>query len=601
MFKSTKWRYIALFFIIYCSIFGYYYLVSNGLGNKPFYLQMRRFVVCAAVLLLPFIIIGKYQKFKFFTTHIITSLSWFFTFPVLYYITYHATVPFFSNHFDIVFAIYSFISLTALHILLLKYTNQIKLSSVVISFFQTLLLILPLLEIIYFIYYGSCISESAIMSIYQTNPEEAKEWLSVTFGYAGLLGIIIFIFFVFVIFYKLNVKNVLIETTMSLQKKSLIWLFFMFIGAGVYSVFNALPQTGLLLTYNNVKFYFASADKFKEYHILNFEKLNVTLPKKQLPSPHTIILVIGESASRNYMSAFSETENNTTPWLKNQKTNPNFILFKNAYSSWGGTVPALERALTEKNQYNNIEFNQSITIIDIAKKAGYYTSWFSNQGIIDSADTPITLVANTSDTKDWVCLDNTKQQYDGELINYLKQVDPKKNNFIILHLMGSHDNFQNRYPPKFTQWGSPDVYDFPVNYDNSLYYTDYVLKNIYEYATHNLNLQAMVYFSDHGQNPKNKRHPDNFGFAFLRIPLFVYISDEYKNIYPETSKALQKNQNLYFTNDLIYDMMCGIFNIKSSNYDETQSIASDRYKFTRETLKTRLGQISLTEDPTDEQ
>ena len=87
------------------------------------------------------------------------------------------------------------------------------------------------------------------------------------------------------------------------------------------------------------------------------------------------------------------------------------------------------------------------------KKAGYHTSWFSNQGLVDSADTPITLVADTSDTKDWVCLNNTKPQYDGELIEYLKKVDPNKNNFIILHLMGSHDNFQNRYPPNLTQWG----------------------------------------------------------------------------------------------------------------------------------------------------
>ena len=600
MFKSTKWRYIALFFIIYCSIFGYYYLVSNGLGNKPFYLQMRRFVVCTVVLLLPFIIIGKYQKFKFFTTHILTALAWFFTFPVLYYMTYSATVPFFSNHFDIVFAIYSFVSLTALHILLLKYTQQINLTSIIISFFQTILLLLPLLEIIYFIYYGSCISEAAIMAIYQTNPEEAKEWLSVTFGYTGLLFISVFISAIFFIFYKLNIKNTIRNTIPTLSKKPLIWLLIMFIGAGFYSIFTVLPQTGLLLAYNNIKFYFDSADKFKEYHINNFKALEVSPPKSQTSSPHTIILVIGESASRNYMSAFSDTEHNTTPWLKDQKSNSNFILYKNAYSSWGGTVPALERALTEKNQYNNKEFNQSITIINIAKKAGYHTSWFSNQGLVDSADTPITLVADTSDTKDWVCLNNTKPQYDGELIEYLKKVDPNKNNFIILHLMGSHDNFQNRYPPEFTQWGDPNVYDFPVNYDNSLYYTDYVLKNIYEYANNNLNLQAMIYFSDHGQNPKNKRHPDNFGFAFLRIPLFVYLSDEYKKINPEIFQTLSNHKDYYFTNDLIYDMVCGILNIKSPNFDETQSLASPKYKFTRETLKTRLGKIPLTDDKTDE-
>lgn len=180
---------------------------------------MRRFVVCTAVLLLPFIIIGKYQKFKFFITHILTALAWFFTFPVLYYITYRATVPFFSNHFDIVFAIYSFVSLTALHILLLKYTKNLRLTTIIISFMQTLLLLLPLLQIVYFMYYGSCISEAAIMAIYQTNPEEAKEWLSVTFGYHGLFAILIFIISLFLIFYKFNIKNVVIDILPNLSKK----------------------------------------------------------------------------------------------------------------------------------------------------------------------------------------------------------------------------------------------------------------------------------------------------------------------------------------------------------------------------------------------
>lgn len=102
--------------------------------------------------------------------------------------------------------------------------------------------------------------------------------------------------------------------------------------------------------------------------------------------------------------------------------------------------------------------------------------------------------------------------------------------------MGSHDNFQNRYPPEFTQWGDPNVYDFPVNYDNSLYYTDYVLKNIYEYANNNLNLQAMIYFSDHGQNPKNKRHPDNFGFAFYVFRYSFIFLMNIKKLIPKFSR-----------------------------------------------------------------
>lgn len=148
--------------------------------------------------------------------------------------TYSATVPFFSNHFDIVFAIYSFVSLTALHILLLKYTQQINLTSIIISFFQTILLLLPLLEIIYFIYYGSCISEAAIMAIYQTNPEEAKEWLSVTFGYTGLLFIFsvykcYFLYLLQIKYQKYNQKHNsnIIKKTINLAFNNVYWCWFL--------------------------------------------------------------------------------------------------------------------------------------------------------------------------------------------------------------------------------------------------------------------------------------------------------------------------------------------------------------------------------------
>ena len=187
-------------------------------------------------------------------------------------------------------------------------------------------------------------------------------------------------------------------------------------------------------------------------------------------------------------------------------------------------------------------------------------------------------------------------QYDGSLLKYLKDIDNTKNNFIVLHFMGSHDNYQNRYPVEFAKWGNPEINEPILNYDNSLYYSDYVLSEIYKYAKTNLNLQAMVYFSDHGTVPDWKRHPDKNPFTSLRIPLFVYLSDEYKNLYPDTTKTLIANKDKYFTNDLIYDMMCGILNIKSPNYDETQSIASPKYKFTRETLRTNLGETPLTAD-----
>ncbi len=518
-----------------------------------------------------------------------------FVYPIIYKLTFTKTMPFFSNHFDIVFAVYSFVGLTSLTFLALRKGIN-KIAAAVLSVLQTILLLAPILEIAYFVYYGNCVTEAAVLSIYQTNPNEAKEYLLQTLGYGGISAAIILIAVIFIGLYLANNKFLRLNASAPLAKKSLLFLTIAALVGTAYSFGNAFPQTGIMTLNSDVRRYFYAVNEFNSLHKQTLADLQVTPSTPGFSKPSTIIVVIGESASRNFMSAYTNTPADTTPWLRQQKDNPDFIVFKNAYSSRVNTVMALERALTEKNQYNDLEFKQSATIIDIAKGAGYYTSWFSNQGTIDISDTPITVVSKTADKSKWTNQDLSTVQYDESLLQYLQDVDPQKNNFIVLHLMGSHDNYQNRYPPEFAKWGDPDKNEPPLNYDNSLYYSDYVLSEIYKYAKSNLNLQAMLYFSDHGTVPNGRRNPDMNPFAALRIPMFVYLSPEYQTRYPETASVLRKNQQQYFTNDLIYEMICGLLNIKSNRYDETQSLASDKYKYTRKTLRTDLGRKRLTEN-----
>lgn len=595
---KTNYKKILLYSIIFfIIIFSYYVLTSNGLGNKPFYLQLRRFIPMSIIFVITSYSITRYVKKGFFTSFLISSLSWLLVYPITYKITFAKTVPFFSHHFDIVFACYSFIGLTAVSILALNFHLN-KIWSCVLSFSQVILLTLPILEMIYYFYYGNCISEAAILSIYQTNSQEAKEFILQNLGYSGILASLILFLACLIFFYILNNKELHLLIKNKLSKKQLVFFSVVGITATVYSFGNALPQTGIMQLNTDVRNYFLAINQFNTEHAETIKSLQVTTSQKHFSKPSTIIVVIGESASRTFMSAYDnpKTTNDTTPWLRKQKENSDFIIFKNAYTSRVNTVMALERALTEKNQYNNMEFKQSATIIDIAKKTGYYTSWYSNQGTTDVADTPITIVGKTADTAKWTNQDLNTVQYDGTLLKYLKEVDPSKNNFIVLHFMGSHDNYQNRYPVEFAKWGNPKKNEPPIDYDNSLYYSDYVLSQIYDYAKQNLNLQAMLYFSDHGTDPHGRRNPDINTFAASRIPMFVYLSPEYQKLYPQTTKALKHNEAKYFTNDLVYDMVCGLLNVRSNHYDDTQSIASDRYKFTREMLRTNLGKTPLTDD-----
>ena len=595
-------KFICSCILVEILLFSFYYAMSIGIADKTFYLQMRRYIPCS-IAIVSAVYLWRHLGFKLknLLPHAFVGLLWIIVYPICYWLTFHKNTNFIDNHYDIAFGAYIFAFTVCFHLLLLKYIpNKLnKLSAFIITTIHFFLIIIPILQIVYYQIYQSPFTEAGWIAVIQTNILEAKEYIFLTLGYTGIAFFSLSIITIYAAFYFLNSQS---NGKTFISNNMFIYLTVIILIATTAYLQKMFIDTGVMNKFHNAYSYFSLNEKFQNYHKDNFNNLIVLPSKPAFSEPSTIIMIIGESASRDFMSAYANTPNDTTPWMRTMSLNQNFILFKNAYSSWIQTVPSLERALTEKNQYNSKEFNQSITIIDIAKKAGYNTYWFGNQGTMGGADTPITMVAKTADHSAWIedTLANTDfMRYDGDLLQYLKTIDPSKNNFVVLHIMGSHDNFINRYPPQFTKFGKPNEFDLAINYDNSLAYTDWILKEVHKYAKKHLNLQAMLYFSDHGADPLYKRHPDKASFHGYRIPLFMYLSDEYLKLYPQTASILKSNQNTYFTNDLIYDMICGILNIESPNYDKSQSITSSKYKFTKETLRTGLGKIPLTSDPTD--
>ena len=183
---------------------------------------------------------------------------------------------------------------------------------------------------------------------------------------------------------------------------------------------------------------------------------------------------------------------------------------------------------------------------------------------------------------------------------YLTQVDPNKNNFIVLHIMGSHIYYNNRYPESFNKFQGEEgssTMTSEASYANSILYTDYILSQVFDYAKKNLNLQAMVYFSDHGENLTISHNPDVFSFDMVRIPMWIYLSPSYQSALPGRTAALRSHESRYFTNDMLYDTICGLLNAPSERYDPGQDFTSTSYRFNRDNLTTMLGQYKLSTDP----
>lgn len=590
-------------------------MFTVDIAANTFYLQMRRFIPCALSIIITIFFWNKAKlKLSGLLPNCFIGLSWMLVYPICYWLTYHESTINIDNHFDIAFAAYLFSFLGCLRLLLIYINNyrHEKFYTIFFSFIQTIFLIIPFLQLWYFFTYNNVITPAATLAFLQTNPNEMQEYILQNIGYSGIFVIgITLVFFIISFSYLNNIKisdhiyGPAIITNNSkhsifslIQNKSFITTLLIFILISMYGQ-KILMRTGVLSAYEFADDYLKSSQKFDLYHSSNFQALAVSPTVPSFSKPSTIIVIIGESANRDFFSAYNDLDHDTTPWLRNSLAQDNFLIFQHAYASWGQTVPSLERALTEKNQYNDKEFNQSVSIVDIAKKAGYKTYWFSNQGTMSDADTPITLVAKTADTSFWLedtLANSNKVKYDGDLVPYLQMLNPADNNFVVFHLHGSHENYFNRYPASFNKFGTANERDPVLTYYNSLAYSDYVMNQIFDYAEKNLNLQSMVYFSDHGSDPHRKRHPDQTGFRSLRIPLFIYVSDEYKKLYPQTFATMKKHSNLYFTNDLIYETICGLLQIKSNHYLPENCILDSSYKFTRETLTTNLGKLKLTED-----
>lgn len=585
--------YIITGICLYLFSYIYYLKISHGLGNKATYLQMRRFVPCAILAVLPTALASLPLSSLLFVIPAIIAVLWILTYPTLYFISNHKVSSDFEFHFEAVFGLYFIAWISSLGILAQQVSWLAIPATIFITLAELMMLAIPVAQLIYYCLYKSCINETAIEMIQETDYNETIEFiksLPIVMNIIVMLSSIFLTLTVALINYKFLQASASVATIELAIIVSIAAFLFHYLWKKKHGVF---IRTAIVEFYLDVKEYLATNLQYTQNMQDRINTLKVTSLNKST-EPHTIVLVIGESASRDYMKCFNEKyQYDTTPWLTSVSQTSNFILFHNAFSIMPNTVAALSKALTEANQYNDKKFYESCSVIDIAHAAGYKVHWYSNQGHLGCADTPITLMANTADTAKWTKQELNKVQYDESLLPYLADLNPSENNFVIIHLMGNHFNFLNRYPESFTKFGTPGKYDLEVNYANSIAYTDYVLEQIFNYAKDNLNLQAMVYFSDHATVPDKRRSPNFEGLASVRIPFFTYFADEYIAQHQDVYDTLKKHENFYWTNDLAYELLCSIFDIESNHFDEANSLASEKFKYKREDLRTNCGQSKI--------
>ena len=322
-------------------------------------------------------------------------------------------------------------------------------------------------------------------------------------------------------------------------------------------------------------------------------------------------LVIGESHNRSHMSYYGYARE-TTPFLDRGMRDNVIVDMPNSYSCAALTHEVLDQALSETSQYTVISDDRRSNIVEMAQHAGYRVVWISNQsrdsfaGIIaDSADRIFWLNKASDDTY----LRQNNGVLDSNIVSKLQNIeDDGQPTLYIIHLLGSHSRYCCRYPAEFNRWSNIEIGDIYQNstngYDNTILYNDYIMEDIRNILMQKLSVSALLYFSDHGEDADvNFRHGDDFFLSnytkhesvrdIVQIPVYLAFSKRFAIENRDKLMSWNANRIKYFTNDMIYDTVLGLLDIKCQHYNEEQDLFSSKYGGEINSLLLMNGRIRL--------
>lgn len=314
------------------------------------------------------------------------------------------------------------------------------------------------------------------------------------------------------------------------------------------------------------------------------------------PGRQIYVLVIGETARADRFGLNGHTRG-LPSFLAAQE---NVIPLPNIVSPFTYTSLSVPAMLTP-SVAGLAEGDRFPSLVSAFREAGFKTYWVSNQQPIGLQETEISHFAREADQAIFMNLSIRTMHKDGlydehllvPLAHLLAKKEPKQ--FFVLHTLGSHDSYQNRYPPEFDTLRpslrtlrNPDHHD-PRNklavensYDNAMRYTDYVLAKIIETLAKEDAISALIYTADHGEtlfdgNCGRSGH-GSLGKQEFPVAAMAWVSQEYKARWPERAERLAKNASAPLTTEAILPTMLNLADIQTAWLDPTRSLASAQFK-----------------------
>lgn len=312
--------------------------------------------------------------------------------------------------------------------------------------------------------------------------------------------------------------------------------------------------------------------------------------------PEIVIMVLGES-SRYDRWGVNGYARETTPLLRAE---PNVVMLSDVITAVSATRLSVPVIISRKPATQSLKegFSEK-SFLTAYKEAGFKTWWLSNQISFGEFDTPVSVFAKEADVIQFMNLGGYKSRsnLDQILLAPLRHAiaDPAPKKLIVLHTLGSHWNYSQRYPKDFDKW-QPSLYgvEQPVHtdvklkpemnnsYDNSILYTDWFLAQVIGQLRDTAQLTSMMYVADHGQtlydgSCRYAFHGHNTQFEF-HVPALVWYSDQYKERYPGKVAQLVRHRKARLATENIFHTLLDLGDIEYADERLEWSFVSKRFK-----------------------
>lgn len=305
------------------------------------------------------------------------------------------------------------------------------------------------------------------------------------------------------------------------------------------------------------------------------------------------VLVIGETARFHNWGIYGYSRN-TSPRLQKRTD----LLAYTDVSTAGAMTELSIPLMITRALPNNFEQHYREKSVETAfKESGFQTYWISNQADYFNIQMHFKEVDSAFNLGDH--LSGKEPIRDIEIVNKFQQVlnqNHSKRLFFILHTMGSHFNYNMRYPQSFDVFrpsGEGKSFN-PMNkenkkimvnaYDNSILYTDMILDSLMNILNKQNAVSYLIYLSDHGENLYDDDrmrflHPPSVPTKFVaHIPFFVWTSSSYDSTYPIKYMELKKHVNNPVSSDNVFESLLDMANISYPGTNLSRSISSDKFQ-----------------------